>query len=36
MFLKTLIGVAVAVSLAGVASAQTFKERATCKLTNTA
>jgi hypothetical protein len=36
MFLKTLIGVAVAVSLASVASAQTFRERATCKLTNTA
>ena len=36
MLLKSLVGVAVAVSFAGSASAQSFSARATCKLTNTA
>jgi len=35
MLLKTLVSIALAISFANVASAQTFKERATCKLTNT-
>jgi hypothetical protein len=36
MFLKALAGIALVLSLANVASAQTVQERATCKLTNTA
>jgi hypothetical protein len=36
MLLKTLVSIALAISVANVATAQTFKERATCKLTNTA
>jgi hypothetical protein len=36
MFLKTLVSIALAISVANGATAQTFKERATCKLTNTA
>lgn len=36
MLLKSLVGVAVAVSFVGSATAQRFSERATCKLTNTA
>lgn len=36
MLLKMFTGVALAVSLANVATAQTLKETATCKLTNTA
>ena len=36
MHLKTLATVALAACLATAASAQTFKETATCKLTNTA
>lgn len=35
MFPKALAGIALAVFLANVAMAQTFRERATCKLTNT-
>jgi hypothetical protein len=34
--IKMFVGVAVAISFASSASAQTFKETATCKLTNTA
>jgi hypothetical protein len=36
MFLKALAGIALVLSLANVAMAQTAQERATCKLTNTA
>jgi hypothetical protein len=36
MSLKTLLAAALAVSFVGVAGAQTFRETATCKLTNTA
>jgi hypothetical protein len=36
MLLKTLVSIALAISFANVATAQNFRERATCKLTNTA
>jgi hypothetical protein len=36
MLLKTLVSFALAMSFANTAMAQTFKEKATCKLTNTA
>ena len=36
MLLKTLVTFALAISFANTAVAQTFKEKATCKLTNTA
>lgn len=36
MILKMLTGAVLAISLANIATAQTFKETATCKLTNTA
>ena len=36
MFAKTLLVAAVAASFVGIAGAQTFREAATCKLTNTA
>jgi len=36
MLTKVFVGVAVAVSLAGAASAQSFTAQSTCKLTNTA
>ncbi len=36
MVLKALVGIALVVSVANVATAQTFRETATCKLTNTA
>jgi hypothetical protein len=36
MFLRTLGAIALAIAFANSATAQTFKEKATCKLTNTA
>ena len=36
MYAKTLLAASLALSLASVATAQTFRETATCKLTNTA
>ena len=36
MLLKMLAGTVLAISLANIATAQTFRETATCKLTNTA
>ena len=36
MLFKSIVGIAVAIAFASSASSQTFSERATCKLTNTA